>query len=107
MNIRFVETFVWVARLGSFRTAAERLNATQAAVSNRIASLEAEMGCELFERVAGGVRLSSIGQRAIQPAEELLRAATNFKVSIGNPEQLRATVSIGTIDSIEIGRAHV
>lgn len=100
MNIRFVETFVWVARLGSFRAAAERLNATQAAVSNRIASLEAEMGCELFERVAGGVRLSSIGQRAIQPAEELLRAATNFKVSIGNPEQLRATVSIGTIDSI-------
>ncbi len=100
MNLRFVETFVWVARLGSFRAAADRLNATQAAVSNRIASLEAEMGCELFERVPGGVRLSTIGQRAMQPAEELLKAATSFKVAIGSPQQLRATVSIGTIDSI-------
>lgn len=100
MNLRFVETFVWVARLGSFRAAAQRLNATQAAVSNRIASLEAEMGCELFERVPGGVRLSTIGQRAMQPAEELLKAATSFKVAIGSPQHLRATVSIGTIDSI-------
>ncbi|MDX3975251.1 LysR family transcriptional regulator [Shinella sp.] len=100
MNLRFVETFVWVARLGSFRAAADRLNATQAAVSNRIASLEAEMGCELFERVPGGVRLSTIGQRAMQPAEELLKAATSFKVAIGSPQHLRATVSIGTIDSI-------
>lgn len=100
MNLRFVETFVWVARLGSFRAAAERLNATQAAVSNRIASLEAEMGCELFERMPGGVRLSTVGQRALQPAEELLRAATSFKVAISSPLQLRATISIGTIDSI-------
>ena len=100
MNIRFVETFVWVARLGSFRAAAERLNATQAAVSNRIASLEAEMGCELFERMPGGVRLSTVGQRAVAPAEELLRAVTSFKAAISNPERLRAMVSIGTIDSI-------
>lgn len=100
MNLRFVETFVWVARLGSFRAAAERLNATQAAVSNRIASLEAEMGCELFERLPGGVRLSTIGQRALQPAEELLKAATSFKVAIGSPQNIKTTVSIGTIDSI-------
>lgn len=100
MNLRFVETFVWVARLGSFRAAADRLNATQAAVSNRIASLETEMGCELFERVPGGVRLSAVGQRAMQPAEELLKAATSFKMAVGSPQHLRATVSIGTIDSI-------
>ena len=67
MNLRFVETFVWVARLGSFRAAADRLNATQAAVSNRIASLEAEMGCELFERVPGGNHFISDG-----PVEPLL-----------------------------------
>lgn len=100
MNLSFVETFVWVARLGSFRAAADRLNATQAAVSNRIATLEREMGGELFDRIPGGVRLSTIGQRALQPAEELLRAATSFNVSIRNPEQIKATVRIGTIDSV-------
>lgn len=100
MNLRFVETFVWVARLGSFRAAALRLNATQAAISNRIASLEAEIGCELFERCASGVRLSAVGQQAMQPAEELLKAATSFKMSVANPQHIRSTISIGTIDSI-------
>lgn len=100
MNLKFVETFVWVARLGSFRAAAERLNTTQAAVSNRIARLETEIGCELFDRVPGGVRLSSVGQRALQPAEELLRSAATFRMSVANPQSIRATLSIGTIDSI-------
>jgi DNA-binding transcriptional LysR family regulator len=100
MNIRFVETFVWVARLGSFRAAAERLNATQAAVSNRIASLEADLGCELFERLPSGVRLSSAGHRALPPAEELLRATLNLKLAVGNPLEMASTISIGTIDSI-------
>lgn len=100
MNLRFIETFLWVARLGSFRAAAERLNTTQAAISNRIASLEADLGQELFERMPGGVRLSSVGQRAILPAENLMRSAVEFRVAVGRPEQLRATVRIGTIDSI-------
>nr|WP_286298852.1 LysR family transcriptional regulator [Aminobacter sp. SS-2016] len=64
MNLRFVETFVWVARLGSFRAAADRLNATQAAVSNRIASLEAEMAasCSSACPVACGCRRSGSGR---------------------------------------------
>lgn len=100
MNLRFIETFLWVARLGSFRAAAERLNTTQAAVSNRIATLEAALGQDLFERMPGGVRLSPIGQRAIAPAEDLMRSAMEFRISVGRPEQLRSTVRIGTIDSI-------
>ncbi|MEN3385872.1 MAG: hypothetical protein V7608_5916, partial [Hyphomicrobiales bacterium] len=40
MNLKFLETFVWVARLRSFSLAAEKLRTTQAAVSNRIATLE-------------------------------------------------------------------
>ena len=42
MNLRFLETFLWVARLNSFSATAERLHTTQAAVSNRIAALERE-----------------------------------------------------------------
>jgi DNA-binding transcriptional LysR family regulator len=50
LNTRFVEAFMWVARLGSFRAAAEHLHITQAAMSNRIASLEQEIGARVFER---------------------------------------------------------
>ncbi|MFC7704479.1 LysR family transcriptional regulator [Plastorhodobacter daqingensis] len=100
MNLRFIETFLWAARLGSFRAAAERLNITQASVSNRVAALESEIGHQLFERLPGGVRLSSVGQRAIEPAEELLRVAINFRDAVAHPSLMRGTVSIGTIDSI-------
>ncbi len=50
MNIKFLETFVWVARLKSFRLTAEKLFTTQASISSRIAALEDEMGVRLFVR---------------------------------------------------------
>jgi len=44
MNLRFIEAFVWVARLRSFTAAAEKLYTTQAAISARIATLEDDFG---------------------------------------------------------------
>ncbi|MFD1880199.1 LysR family transcriptional regulator [Paracoccus pacificus] len=100
MNLRFVETFLWVCRLGSFRAAAARLNTTQAAVSNRIATLEQELGNNLFERTPGAVHLTLAGKRAIPHAEQLLRTAELFREAAGEPANLTGLVSIGTIDSI-------
>ena len=56
IELRNIETFFWVATLGSFRAASDKLNTTQPAVSQRIASLEADLGVRLFERDARGVR---------------------------------------------------
>jgi DNA-binding transcriptional LysR family regulator len=44
LNLKFLQTFVWVARLRSFSLAAEKLATTQATVSNRIATLERDLG---------------------------------------------------------------
>lgn len=63
MNTRFVEAFLWAARLGSFRAASDRLHITQAAVSNRVASLEEDIGARLFERDARELRLTPVGVR--------------------------------------------
>lgn len=57
LNYKRLETFVWVASLGSFRKAAERLHTTQPAISARIAGLEEELGVKLFEREGGPARL--------------------------------------------------
>lgn len=100
MNLRFVETFLWVARLGSFSAAAERLNTTQAAISNRIATLERDLGIQLFERDARCVRLTALGQQVIPKAEELIRVADEFRDAVSDPGSLRGTIRIGTIDSI-------
>lgn len=100
MNLRFVETFLWVARLGSFSAAAERLNTTQAAISNRIATLERDLGIRLFERDVRCVRLTVLGQQAVAKAEELVRVAHEFREAVSDPGSLRGSIRIGTIDSI-------
>jgi len=51
-----------VARTGSIRKAAERLNVTASAVNRRIADLEEELGAPLFERRPRGVRLTAAGE---------------------------------------------
>ena len=51
MNFKRLETFIWVASLGSFRKAAEHQHTTQPAISNRIAALEDELLLGLYEGI--------------------------------------------------------
>lgn len=100
MNLKFLETFIWVARLKSFSLAAERLNTTQAAVSHRIATLERELGIRLFERDSRDVRLTPLGIDAREHAERIVRLAADFRRRMINPASLTGTVRIGVIDTV-------
>ncbi|SMH36897.1 LysR family transcriptional regulator [Mesorhizobium australicum] len=100
MNLRFIETFLWVARLGSFSAAAEKLAATQASVSHRIATLEEELGVSLFDRDSRSVTLTPAGRQAVPRAEEIMRAVGAFRIAIADPERLEGTVSLGTNDVV-------
>lgn len=51
-----------VARAGSIRAAAERLQVAASAVNRRIQDLERELGTKVFERLPGGVRLTAAGE---------------------------------------------
>jgi LysR family transcriptional regulator, low CO2-responsive transcriptional regulator len=57
-----LETFSKAAELGNFTAAARALGLTQAAVSQRIHSLEKALGKSLFERRGGGVWLTEAGR---------------------------------------------
>lgn len=100
MNLSFLETFVWVARLKNFTLAAERLNATQAGVSARIAALENELGVKLFIREYRNLRLTPEGINALARAEPLIAAARAFVDEVRGSETLSGTVRIGVIDTI-------
>jgi DNA-binding transcriptional LysR family regulator len=100
MNIRFLETFLWVARLRSFSAAAERLNTTQAAISSRIATLERDLGARLFDRDPRSVRLSPEGEKALARAETIVRMTHELREQIGDGHGLRGTITIGTIDTV-------
>jgi DNA-binding transcriptional LysR family regulator len=68
-----LDTFALAAELGSFTGAARRLEPplTQAAVSQRIAALEQELGVRLFDRVHGRVELTAAGRRLHELAQQI------------------------------------
>ncbi|SCX77353.1 MULTISPECIES: LysR family transcriptional regulator [unclassified Pseudomonas] len=100
MNIKFLETFVWVARLKSFRLTAEKLFTTQASISSRIAALEDEMGVRLFVRDSKGVSLTSEGQRVLEYAERIMDTMQSMKAVIKDPRQVRGRIRIGAMDTV-------
>lgn len=55
-----------VARTGSIRRAAERLNVTASAVQRRIQDVEEDLGAAIFERSSQGVRLTAAGETFIR-----------------------------------------
>ena len=73
-NLKHLEAFVWVADLGSFRKAADRLNTTQPNISARIAALETALDVSLMHRDAGSVRLTQTGQTLLICARDVLKS---------------------------------
>jgi len=100
MNIRFLETFVWLARLRNFRLTAERLHTTQAAVSSRIASLEQDFGVRLFDRSAREVALTADGSKPLVYAERMVKLMREMKDDMSDREVFAGVIRIGVIESI-------
>lgn len=76
-------TFVRAAEEGSFTTAAATLGLTQAAVSQRIAAIEAELRVSLFDRRAGRIALSDAGERLYAFARRILDLHEAARRSLG------------------------
>ena len=75
LSVGPIRAFEAVARLLSFRAAAEELHLTQSAISRQIRSLEEEVGALLFQRGTRHVELTGDGAlllRAVIPALERL-----------------------------------
>ena len=73
-----IKVFLGAARGGSLAAAAKRLRVDQSTVSRRLASLESALGLALFERLPSGLRLSDVGQRLLQHAEQVESAVISF-----------------------------
>ncbi|MGY6269181.1 LysR family transcriptional regulator [Achromobacter denitrificans] len=100
IELRNIETFFWVATLGSFRAASEKLNTTQPAVSQRIASLEADLGVRLFERDARGVKLTGKGHELLSHAERMLQVRRDMFEAAREQNVMTGTVRIGVAETI-------
>lgn len=68
----YLDTFTEAAERSSFTAAARALGLTQAAVSQRVQTLERELGVPLFRRVGGRVELTDAGRRLHDYARRIL-----------------------------------
>ena len=100
LKLAQLEAFVWVADLGSFRKAAERLSTTQPNISTRISALEHALDVTLMERDAGSVRLTSKGTELLDHARGVIRAAENFTTVAGTAALYEGVLKLGVTEMI-------
>ncbi|AKQ53791.1 LysR family transcriptional regulator [Bordetella hinzii] len=100
IDLRNIETFFWVATLGGFRAAAEKLNATQPAISQRIASLEADLKVRLFERDTRGIRLTAKGQELLSHAERMLQLRHDMQAAAVAKNVMSGTLRLGVSETL-------
>ncbi|MDR5774476.1 MULTISPECIES: LysR substrate-binding domain-containing protein [unclassified Caballeronia] len=74
LDIELLRTFHAVARLGKFRSAAEFVHKSPAAISIHIQRLEAIAGGRLLDRDNQAVTLTVLGKRLLSSTSELLNA---------------------------------
>jgi DNA-binding transcriptional LysR family regulator len=74
MNLGQLRYFVALSEAGSFTRAAALMRVAQPSLSQQIRALEAELGGELVERHARGIRLTEAGHAFLPEAHEAIRA---------------------------------
>ena len=96
--LRYLEE---VARAGSIRQAAERLNVAASAVNRQILKLEDEFGVQLFERLPRGLRLTPAGDLAVRHARSTLHDFERLRGEISELKGVKSgVVRIACLDSL-------
>jgi LysR family transcriptional regulator, low CO2-responsive transcriptional regulator len=72
LQLPHLETFSKAAEMSSFTAAAKALRLSQAAVSQRVQSLEMTLGTSLFKRQGGRVLLTQAGQKLYDYSQRIL-----------------------------------
>lgn len=82
ITLKQLEAVKWVAMLGSFEKAAERLYVSQSAISKRIQDLEAALECTLFDRQGRNALLTDKGHAIVLLGQQVLELRNEI-ISVG------------------------
>jgi len=100
--IRNLQTFLAVARLGSFAAAGQEVNLTAAAVGLQVRALEQALGVALFDRSARAVVLNPQGRQRVEAVKELVERWHQLRARPAG-DDLGGTVVIGALVSALMG----
>lgn len=96
LNLDQLQTFMQVARLGSFTATARHLHLTQPAVSFQIRELERRFGVALLERAGKQARPSAAGRDLLKHAAKVNLAVDELHAALAaHKGKLAGTVTVG------------
>ncbi len=97
------EIIIDVCKTGSFTKTAQRLNYSQAAVSQTVKSFEAELGFPIFKRKKSGVELLPAAREVIDSLEKIAAEQNHLKeISDSLTKSDSGLIRIGTIFSMAV-----
>jgi len=101
LSLRQLRYFDAVARLRHFGRAAEHCAVTQPALSMQLREMEAELGLQLVERHARGVRLTPAGIEVARRAARILAEVRDLRdYASHSAAPLAGTLNLGVIPSV-------
>ena len=101
VDLKTLEIFYWVARLGGFGRAAEKLHTTQPAVSVRIRQLEERYNIQLFNRSVGQrPSLTPRGVELYALAERMLELVRDIESVLASTLTLRGPIRLGVSETV-------
>lgn len=97
-----LDAFYMVTQVLNFTKAAEKLNITQSALSQRILNLETELETTLFIRDRAGLKLTETAVRLVRFCQMRKTLEEEFlsQIKSSNPKELGGTLGIGGFSSI-------
>lgn len=98
MELTYLQTFLEVAKSGSFTQTAEKLGYAQSSVTTQIQRLEASYGAILFERFGRRMKLTHAGEVLLVYARDIVRLHTESKEAVS--AQNAGSLAIGTIETL-------
>jgi DNA-binding transcriptional LysR family regulator len=105
MELRHLRYLVAVVDEGGFTRAAQALHVAQPGISSQLKQLERELGQQLLERSAQGVRLTAAGKAVLPYARAALSAADGVRQTIDQlTGLLNGDLAVGTVASFAAPR---
>jgi DNA-binding transcriptional LysR family regulator len=92
-------TFSTVARLGGVTRAAAELNTVQSNITQRVKTLEIEIGTPLFERHSRGMTLTGAGRRLLPYAQRLAALSREAVLAAREDGEPKGPLSIGSMET--------
>ena len=100
MDTQCLQTFIKLAEYKNFTKTADSLFIAQSTVTNRIAELEREVGCQLFERNKRKVILTSEGEIFLSYAKRITELSDTGIRELHSLNRFSNILKIGTANTI-------